>query len=168
MADTSSGEHLGRLKRSLYDGVEEKRLKKVLLASLADEYEEAKVLSNDGKAKHGTMTALLKSPTAQTLGIKRHVLLYELEKRKKNKQDEATDVQPLPTTTTNDAAHHDEKNEITDPQMPKKVGRPSLADKAAQAEAWTKIQKAITDAANALVKMRTDARAVGQKAPYGG
>jgi hypothetical protein len=171
MADTSSGEQHGRRKRSVVDAGADKRIKKALLVSLADEYE-AKVVSNNGKPQHGTLTALLNLPTAKILGIKRHALLYELEKRKKQKQDEATatDV-PLPTTTN--VADDDEN---TDPQMPpidsqtstKKVGRPSIADKAAQAEAEAKIQKAITDAADAFAQMQTKARAVGKQAPHGG
>jgi hypothetical protein len=76
-------------------------------------------------------------------------------------------------TTTNDAH---ETNESADPHMPidsqtastKKVGRPSLADKAAQAKAEANIQKAVTDAINAFARMKTADRAVGKKPPDGG
>jgi hypothetical protein len=113
----------------------------------------------------------LNLPTSKTLGIKPHVLLYELEKRKKIKQDEATAMDiPLPTTT------NDADDENTGPQMPpidsqtstKKVSRPSIANKAAQAEAVAKIQKAITNAANAFAQMQTKARAVSKQDPHSG
>jgi hypothetical protein len=168
MANNSRGEQQGRQNCSVDDGIAEKRLKKLILASLADEYE-AKAKSNDGKPQHGTMKVLLNLPTAKALGIKWHAIMYELEKQKKSKQDIATDVPLL--TTTNDALETDEN---TDPRTPldsqtstKKVGHPSHADKAAQAKAEEKIQKAVTDATNAFAQMKTDARAVGKKAPDG-
>jgi hypothetical protein len=43
-----------------------------------------------------------------------------------------------------------------------------VAAKAAQAKAEANIQKAVTDAANAFAQMKTAARAVGKKTPYGG
>jgi hypothetical protein len=95
-------EQQGGRKRSKDGGSLDIRIKKVVLASLAEQYEA--ITKADGKVTYGTMTAILSTPTAQKLGIKRHVLQYEIDKRKKQKQDEATatDV-PLPTTTANDA-----------------------------------------------------------------
>jgi hypothetical protein len=58
MANNSRGEQQGRRKRSVDDGIAEKRLKKLILASLANKYK-AKAESNDGKPQHGTMKALL-------------------------------------------------------------------------------------------------------------
>jgi hypothetical protein len=175
MADTTSrGEQQGRRKRSVVDAGADKRVKKALLASLADEYE-AKAESNNGKPYHGTMKGLLNLPTAKALSIKRHAIQYELDKRKKIKQDMAMAMDvPLPTTTNDENA--EPQMPPIDPQTPidsqtastKKVGCPSLVDKAAQAKVEAKMQNAITDAASAFAQMQTDARAVGKKAPYGG
>jgi hypothetical protein len=156
-------EQQGGRKRYKDDGSLDIRIKKAVLAkvlaSLAEHYEAITTRTAGGKVKHGTMTAILSTPTVQKLGIKRHVLQYEIDKRKKKKQEDeastATAV-PLPTTrrTTNDA--DDDDDNTTDPQMmlpptidppptpidyysqttKKKVGRPSHdADKAVQAEA---------------------------------
>jgi hypothetical protein len=164
--------------RSKDDGSLDIQIKKAVLASLAEQYEAMITTAGDGKVRtYGTMTAILSTPTVQKLGIKRHVLQYEIDKRKKKKQDEATaatDGIPLPTTT-NDA---DDDN-TTDPQMMppidpptpndysqttvKKVGRPSHADKAVQAEAKANLQNTITAAADAFAHLKAQAQTGGKK-----